>query len=235
MTQTAEMTDVAKDLQAALDRIGWNQSQFAREILRRNGAGISRVTINRILSGETEDPHDGTVSLLFRTIAEIEAETDAGGLPVGSDFDPRAQPSLSRTGWIPMIGRIAAGKATDFEHELATDKSLPPSLYNVPSEYPAALIAQGDSMAPLIDDGDVVVIARKFWREPQTGDIVAVTKVQEGGHTIKHLEVLKDGRWILQPHNLHKHRPETLELGQVKAAAVVVGWYHPVHRPRGKK
>jgi SOS-response transcriptional repressor LexA len=79
-----------------------------------------------------------------------------------------------------------------------------------------------------------VVIARRFWRPPQTDDIVAVSLVQEAGHTIKWLEILADGSWKLKPRN-PDHPEKTVQREQIKAAAVVVGWYHPVHKPRQHK
>jgi phage repressor protein C with HTH and peptisase S24 domain len=225
------MESVGKKLQKRIDALGWDQSRLAREVLACTGMKVSRVTINRVVNGES-DPRGTTLGLIEATLSQ--AETGAGTLPPGSDNDPFTKSPTTRSSWLPRLGAVAAGKPTDFELDVLGDKDLPPSLYHAPGEYPATIIATGDSMSPLIKDGDVVVIARRFWREPQTDDIVAVSLAQENGHTIKWLEILPDGRWKLKPRN-PDHPEKTVARDQVKAAAVVVGWYHPVHRPRPRK
>lgn len=155
------------------------------------------------------------------------------GLPPGSDYDPRKLPDYKRSGWIPEIGAVPAGSFLDTSIQLLSDKALPPSLYPYPEEYPAVIRAKGDSMSPLINSGDAVVIARKFWREPRTGDIVVVTRAQDEDHTIKHLEILDDGSWRLIPRN-PDHPTTTLKRDRIRAAAVVVGWYRPHYITLGR-
>jgi SOS-response transcriptional repressor LexA len=155
------------------------------------------------------------------------------GLPPGSDFDPSKVSDYKKSGWIPDIGAVPAGTFLDTDIKLLTDKFLPPSLYPYPEEYPAVIRAQGDSMAPLINNGDVVVIARRFWREPKSGDIVVVTRTQDDDHTIKRLEILDDGSWQLIPRN-PDHATVTVKRDRIRAAAVVVGWYRPHYLTLGR-
>lgn len=221
------------EIQQRLDDLEISDEAFRREITKRFGITIARGTLNGIKLGIRE-PHASSLQVVLNTLHALEQDVK-DGLPPGQFHDPLARPDFERSSWIPRIGPIAAGKPTDFDLNIAGDRDLPGSLYHAPEEGPAAIVATGDSMQPLIDDGDIVIIARKFWRAPATDDIVAVSLVQERGHTIKHLEILKDGRWILKPHNIHKHVPKTVEPSDVKAAAIVVGWYHAVHRPGDKR
>jgi len=171
---------------------------------------------------------------LEEIVGEVVARVQPGGdgLPAGYSHDPLLKPVHERSGWLSVIGPAAAGKPTDFEHNVLADRDIPGTLYHAPQEYPCAIIASGDSMAPLIKNNDLVIIARKFWRAPKSGDIVAVTFTQERGHTIKWLEIMPDGRWKLTPQNSESGPPITYNPAEIKAAAVVVGYYHGFHHPR---
>lgn len=210
-----------------------NQRQVALK------GGISVDTMRRLTQKETSE---GVRPATFEAIAEamkmpveeLHELLESDGLPSGFSHNPLAKPDFERKGWIPKLGKAAAGDPTDYELNVLGDRDVPGTLYHAPQELPATIVAHGDSMSSLIESGDIVVIARKFWRPPQTGDIVAVSIVQEKGHSLKHLTILADGRWQLSPHN-PRHIPRTYEPSQIKASAVVVGWYHPVHKPRPTK
>jgi SOS-response transcriptional repressor LexA len=179
---------------------------------------------------------DGNTNLMEIMASQVAASVQGvlnDGLPPGSDFDPRQLADYKRSGWIPEIGAVPAGSFLDTDIKLLADRALPPSLYPYPEEYPAIIRARGDSMAPLINDGDAVVIARKFWREPKSGDIVVVTRAQDDDHTIKRLDILDDGSWQLIPRN-PDHAPTTVKRDRIRAAAVVVGWYRPHYLSLGR-
>jgi SOS-response transcriptional repressor LexA len=178
-----------------------------------------------------------TVEDLHRILVDGKSPKD---LALGSDYDPMRDPSYTRDQYLPVIGRVAAGRPTDSELQITEtaalhDRTVPASLYYSPVEWPAVIMAEGDSMEPLIVNGDLVIIARRFRRQPRTGDIVAISFVQEETHTIKHLEIKSDGNWLLIPLN-KKHPERTVDpRTQIKSAAVVVGWYHAHIRPESRK
>lgn len=243
-------------LQRILDRLGWTQQEV------EDRSGPERNVVGRHLRAEiyprrdtrvkyaeafqmSPDAFEREVQAAIRSVEQNDSaamdravttvvnalQLGGDGLPQGSPHDPFSLPPQARASWIPQLGAVAAGKPSDFELNVLGDKDLPPSLYHAPGEHPATIIAHGDSMSPMIADGDIVVIARRFWRQPKTGDVVAVSLVQENGHTIKWLEVLGDGRLLLKPRN-ENHPIRTVSPEEVKAMAVVVGFYHPLHRPR---
>lgn len=209
-----------------------------RDVAKRGG--IVTDTVNRAANAETFEEanfrsgtFEGIAKGLGVSVEELHRlliEPD-DGLPEGQYHDPLQKSGVDRAGWIPRIGKTAAGKPSDFELNPVGDRDIPGSLYHAPQEGPAAIIADGDSMDPLIKNGDLVIIARKFYRQPQTGDIVAVSLVQDRGHTIKRLHILPDGSWLLKPANV-SHPEVTYKRSDIRAAAVVVGWYHAEHHPR---
>lgn len=94
---------------------------------------------------------------------------------------------------IPVLGEIPAGPLSE-GIELA-EAYLP--LAGLPRAR-FALRVQGDSMADLIQAGDVVVFEK---RQPyRSGEICAV-RLGESDVTLKYLDELEPGRYALRPHN----------------------------------
>lgn len=94
---------------------------------------------------------------------------------------------------IPVLGSIPAGPLS--EAASFADGYLP--LHGLRDGH-FALRVQGDSMADLIQDGDVVL----FQKRPtsRSGEICAV-RVHDSEVTLKYLDRLGDGRFALRPHN----------------------------------
>ena len=92
---------------------------------------------------------------------------------------------------LPRVGRIACGEPILAEQNIEDYDS-------VPSSWRATftLICVGDSMAPRIQDGDLVAIRQQ--KEVENGEIAAVRIGDEA--TLKRV-YLSPGRMVLQPEN----------------------------------
>jgi repressor LexA len=110
----------------------------------------------------------------------------------GRGRSPRLELPAEATG-VPVLGSIPAGPLSQaIEHAEAW---LPiPGLHG----RGFALRVAGDSMADLIQDGDVVLLEKRPTR--RSGEICAV-RVGDDEVTLKYLDRLDGGRWALRPHN----------------------------------
>jgi repressor LexA len=125
----------------------------------------------------------------------LQALDDKGWLTFesrGRGRSPRLDLPAEATG-VPVLGSIPAGPlAAAVEHAEAW---LPiPGLHG----RGFALRVAGDSMADLIQDGDVVLLEKR--PAQRSGEICAV-RVGDEDVTLKYLDRLKNGRWALRPHN----------------------------------
>lgn len=94
----------------------------------------------------------------------IEEKTGAPIKPIAKPIKPA---TTSKFSCIPLLSSVQAGLPTD-HGDLCYDEHI-----EVPGDLPKgcyALKVNGDSMSPLIDDGDVVVVDPNRW--PKPGDCV---------------------------------------------------------------
>jgi len=110
----------------------------------------------------------------------------------GRGRSPRLELPAEATG-VPVLGSIPAGPLAEaVEHAEAW---LPiPGLHG----RGFALRVAGDSMADLIQDGDVVLLEKRPTQ--RSGEICAV-RVGDDDVTLKYLDRLGGDRWSLRPHN----------------------------------
>lgn len=97
---------------------------------------------------------------------------------------------------IPVLGSIPAGPVSE---AIAHAEAFLP-LTGLRDQH-FALRVHGDSMADLIQDGDVVLFEKRS-SLPRSGEICAV-RVQESDVTLKYLDKLEADRFRLRPHNPH--------------------------------
>jgi len=110
----------------------------------------------------------------------------------GRGRSPRLELPAAATG-VPILGSIPAGPLA--EAVAFAEAYLPiPGLHG----RGFALRVSGDSMAELIQDGDVVLLEKR--PAQRSGEICAV-RVGNDEATLKYLDRLDGGRWALRPHN----------------------------------
>ncbi len=110
----------------------------------------------------------------------------------GRGRSPRLDLPAEATG-VPVLGSIPAGPLA--EAVAHAEAWLPiPGLHG----RGFALRVAGDSMADLIQDGDVVLLEKRPTR--RSGEICAV-RVGDDEVTLKYLDRLGGDRWALRPHN----------------------------------
>lgn len=97
---------------------------------------------------------------------------------------------------IPVLGSIPAGPVS--EAIAHAEAYLPLAGFR---DQHFALRVHGDSMADLIQDGDVVLFEKRN-RLLRSGEICAV-RVQESDVTLKYLDRLDNDHFRLRPHNPH--------------------------------
>ncbi len=110
----------------------------------------------------------------------------------GRGRSPRLELPVGATG-IPVLGAIPAGPLS--EAVAHAEAYLP--LHGL-RERSFALRVQGDSMADLIQDGDVVLFDKRM--PGRSGEICAV-RVDDSDVTLKYLDKLSDRSYALRPHN----------------------------------
>jgi repressor LexA len=110
----------------------------------------------------------------------------------GRGRSPQLSLPAQATG-VPVLGDIPAGPLSE---AVAHAEAYLPLTGLARAKF--ALRIHGDSMADLIQDGDVVVFEK---REPyRSGEICAV-RLDESDVTLKYLDDLGSGRYALRPHN----------------------------------
>ena len=115
---------------------------------------------------------------------------------------------------VPVLGDIPAGPLSE---AVAHAEAYLPLTGLTRARF--ALRVHGDSMADLIQDGDVVVFEK---REPyRSGEICAV-RVSESEVTLKYLDRLAPDRYALRPHN-NSYPTVEAHAGEVAIEGVYLG------------
>lgn len=131
---------------------------------------------------------------------------------------------------VPLITPVAAGSANHTAEIDAPRSTLPITTQAVGDADAFALEVVGDSMSPLLDEGDIVVCSpRAHWAD---GDACFV-EMRDRSDTIKAVYRLGDGRVELRPLNARRHRPrvesDDQDTGRVARIVRVVGRYTPLN------
>jgi phage repressor protein C with HTH and peptisase S24 domain len=129
-----------------------------------------------------------------------------------------------------MLAPVAAGSANHSAEIDAPRSTLPITTHAVGDENAFALEVVGDSMSPLLDEGDIVVCSpRAAWND---GDPCYI-EMRDRSDTIKAVYRLGDGRVELRPLNARRHRPriesDDQDTGRIARIVRVVGRYTPLN------
>lgn len=166
---------------------GWSQQRLAEEL------DLSKSSINMYERGEREPSFETLESIadIFNVdMNYLYGKSDIKNALQSSEIPPGFHP-LPQLDFVPLVGRIACGEPITAEENLE-------GTVGVPSEWRATftLRCEGDSMAPSIQDGDLVAIHKQ--PDVEQGQIAAVRI--EGEATLKRVYKYPD-RLILQPEN----------------------------------
>ena len=110
----------------------------------------------------------------------------------GRGKSPRLELPAEATG-IPVLGSIPAGPLSEAVPH--AEAFLP--LAGLRDGH-FALRVHGDSMADLIQDGDVVLLEK---RQPARSGEICALRLEESDVTLKYLDAVGKGRYALRPHN----------------------------------
>lgn len=110
----------------------------------------------------------------------------------GRGRSPRLELPPEATG-VPVLGAIPAGPWS--EAVAHAEAYLP---LGGMRDRSFALRVQGDSMADLIQHGDVVLFEK---RPPERSGLICAVRIGESDATLKYLDRLDDERFALRPHN----------------------------------
>ena len=151
------------------EELGISQEELAARMGYRSKSSITKIEkgINDIPQNKLED---FAAALETSTAWLLGLEGGEAAVPPG--FDP-----LPRMTRVPLVGSIACGTPITAEQNIER-------YIGVPADWHAdfALTCHGDSMAPTIQDGDIVCIRRQ--PEVEQGQIAAVRIGEEA--TLKH-------------------------------------------------
>lgn len=159
--------NVGERIAIAMKKTGYSQNRLAK------AAQISQSGLSSIISGAVS-PKEVTLQAIAKalgcSVAELMGESGTSFIPLNNS--------------IPIIGNIACSPQT------APDTN-PDGFANIPEGVRAdfALRCNGDSMAPLFNDGDLVLIRQQ--PEVENGQIGAVGI--NGETTLKHVYRQEDG------------------------------------------
>lgn len=173
-----------------------------------NKVGVSEATISRWESGTIANMRRDRIKLYAEALQTTPSfimdgcSTDSSPAPPG--FQPMPEMEL-----VPLVGRIACGEPITAEENVER-------MVSVPAEWHATftLTCEGDSMAPSIQDGDLVAIRKQ--PNVEQGQIAAV---RIGGEaTLKRVYKSPD-RLVLQPENT-AYAPIVLVKEEINAASI---------------
>jgi len=210
-----------------LDEIGIDQTALSRLV-----EGLNQPTIQRVLSGGTSDPRIGTVNKI-KTAVEIARKQK--GLSPSSDTKSQPNNGESNTPAIPheddyalipqfhVNGSCGDGYMNDhleirgglaFKRDWLARMNIDPAQASV-------IYARGDSMAPTLNDGEVMLIDGRLV-DPQSGKVYVIAV--DGDLRVKRLFKRPAG-WTLVSDNQDKARypDEPLaSLGDIRVLGRVV-------------
>lgn len=158
------------------------RSMTQDELAKRTGY-TDRSSIAKIERGDVDLPQSKI--MMFADALGVTAGTLMGNSGIVNDESTAIH--------IPVYDRVAAGIPIEALENIVDYEEIPESW---PGEY-AAVRVKGDSMAPRIQDGDVIIV--RIQSDASSGDIV-VALVNGEDATVKKL-IKHDNGIVLQPFN----------------------------------
>lgn len=179
---------IARNINKLLQENNLTQKELARKVK------CAESTISYLRKGErtpSMEMVDRVATALGVSRAELITDQDEEGHPKPSNLVP--MPEMVR---LPVVGKIACGTPILAQENIE-------AFYQAPKEWRANmyLTCQGDSMEPLIKNGDMVAIREQ--QDAETDEIVAIMELDSGDGfaTLKKLKKRPDRveLWPLNP------------------------------------
>lgn len=174
------MATFKERLKALRTEKGWSQQRLADEL------EISKSSVNMYERGEREPSFETMEAIadIFNVDMDyLYGRTDVKianpVTPAKSTIPPGFQP-MPEMAQVPLVGRIACGTPITAEQNIEQIVSIPAAWHAT-----FTLMCKGDSMAPRIQDGDLVAVRSQ--PEVENGEIAAVRIGEEA--TLKHVYV----------------------------------------------
>ena len=207
-----KQTDFAERLTQALDLRGLSAADLSR------ATGVSEGTISCYKKGKYQAKQNRVydfaralrVDPAWLMGYDVPMEPQGQSAPAKPTIPPGFLP-MPEMAQVPLVGRIACGTPITAEQNVE-------QIVSIPAAWRATftLMCKGDSMAPRIQDGDLVAIRKQ--PEVENGEIAAVRIGEEA--TLKHV-YRRDGFLELRPEN-PKYESIIL-IGEKMAEATIEG------------
>lgn len=171
---------------------GLSQEELARRVGYTDRSSIAKVEAGRV---------DLTESKIL-ALSEVLGVSPAELMGISGKEEPSpGAPSVPGSKWIPVLGRIQAGIPTDAVQDILDYEEISPNMAIQGEHF--ALQVRGDSMTPLMDEGDVIIVRQQD--DADTGDI-AVVVVNGNEATVKKIKKRPEGLMLI-PINTTNHEP----------------------------
>lgn len=179
---------------------GLSQLQVANDL------AITPATYSRYESGDRNPPND----MLIKLAEYFEISTD---YLLGLENSPNRDISFR---WIPLREGLPAGPLSETDDFIIGYVEVPQDRY--PDMTLEAVKVKGDSMAPRIMDGDIVIFRPQSCAD--SGDTVIV-RINGNEYTLKKFKKVDHGIMLI-PNNLAKYEPMFYSSKQVKDLPVEI-------------
>ena len=205
------MATFKERLKALRTEKGWSQQRLADEL------EISKSSVNMYERGEREPSFETMEAIADIFNVDMDYLYGRTDVKIANPITP-AKPTIPpgflpmpEMAQVPLVGRIACGTPITAEQNVE-------QIVSIPAAWRATftLMCKGDSMAPRIQDGDLVAIRKQ--PEVENGEIAAVRIGEEA--TLKHV-YRRDGFLELRPEN-PKYESIIL-IGEKMAEATIEG------------
>ena len=161
---------IAKNLKRIAYNCGKTQADMSRDL------GISKQTISSWMNG-SRIPRMDKIDLLCKYFHVTRTE-------IMEEQPEKMEPRL-----IPVYGRVAAGPPSTMVEDITDYEEITEEMLSNGSEY-FALTIHGSSMAPRMQEGDVVIVRRQ--PDVENGEL-AVVAVNGDDATCKRIRKTEDG------------------------------------------
>lgn len=169
-----DLTNYGSVIAKNLKRIAYNRGKSQADICR--DLGLSKATVSSWMNG-TRIPRMEKIDLLCRYFHVSRTE-------IMEEQPQEMEPRL-----IPVYGRVAAGDPMTMVEDITDYEEITEDMLRNGSEY-FALTIHGSSMAPRMQEGDVIIVRRQ--PDVESGEL-AVVAVNGNDATCKRIRKTEDG------------------------------------------